>query len=378
MKFDFSRRARQTDFRCDRPSGLVPQFPSSVLLKNSSKLSRLMLGSALILAAISGPALADSVNIYSLRQTYLIQPLLDAFTKETGIETKVIFADKGLIERIAAEGENTPADVLVTADIGLLASAVERGITQPIKSAAVEANIPAPYRDPDGQWIGLTSRARVVYASKDRVVQDSITYEELADPKWKGKICSRSGQHPYNIALFASILAHKGEAEAKTWLTALKENLAVKPSGNDRAQAKAIFSGQCDLALANTYYMALMATNEKKPEQKEWAKSIKVLFPNAKDRGTHINLSGIVLTKYAPHKENAVKLIEFMTSDEAQSLYAELNNEYPLKEGVPASGIVKSWGELKPDTLPLAKIGASRKRASEMVDEVGFDQGPGS
>lgn len=339
-----------------------------------------LVGSVFMLIGASGVALADSnsVNVYSLRQTYLIQPLLDAFTKKTGIETNVIFADKGLIERIAAEGENTFADVLVTADIGLLMSAVEQGITQPIKSEIVEANIPTAYRDPKGQWVGLTSRARVIYASKDRVKQDSITYEELADPKWKGKICTRSGQHPYNLALFASIIAHKGEAEAKKWLQAVKENLTVKPSGNDRAQAKAIFSGQCDLALANTYYMALMEKNDKEPEQKEWAKSIKVLFPNAKDRGTHINLSGIVLTKHAPNKENATKLIEFLTSQEAQKIYAELNNEYPLKEGVPASEIVQSWGDLKPDTLPLVEVGKYRKRASEIVDEVGFDQGPSS
>ena len=331
-------------------------------------------------ALASGPVLADSntVNVYSLRQTYLIQPLLDAFEKKTGIETNVIFADKGLIERIAAEDENTYADVLVTADIGLLSSAVQQGITQPIESKTVEENIPETYRDPERKWVGLTSRARVVYASKDRVKQDSITYEELADPKWKGKICSRSGQHPYNVALFASVIAHKGEAEAKKWLAAVKENLARKPSGNDRAQAKAIFSGQCDLALANTYYMALMQKNEKEPEQQEWAKTIKVLFPDAEERGTHINLSGIVLTKHAPNKDNAIKLIEFLTSDEAQKLYAELNNEYPLKAGVPASDIVQSWGKLTPDDLPLAEIVKHRKRASEMVDEVGFDQGPSS
>lgn len=340
---------------------------------------RLLAGAAIV-AALSGPALADSnsVNVYSLRQTYLIQPLLDAFTEKTQIETNVIFADKGLIERIAAEGENTSADVLLTADIGLLNSAVEQGVTQPIASETVDANIPASYRHPEGQWIGLTSRARVVYASKERVEQDSITYEELADPKWKGKICSRSGQHPYNIALIASMIAHKGEDEAKKWLAAVKENLAVKPSGNDRAQAKAIFSGQCDLALANTYYMALMATNEKEPEQKEWAKSIKVLFPNANDRGTHINISGVALAKHAPNKDNAIRLIEYLTSDEAQKIYAELNNEYPLKAGVPLSEIVQSWGDLKPDSLSLSEIAAKRKRASEIVDEVGFDQGPSS
>ncbi len=335
---------------------------------------------ALVLAVASGPAYAESgeVNIYSLRQTYLIQPLLDSFTEETGIKTNVIFADKGLIERIAEEGENSPADLLLTADIVFLSAAVEQGISQPIESQIVEQNIPATYRDPEGQWVGLTARARVVYASKERVPQDSITYEELADPKWKGKICTRTGQHSYNVALFASMIAHKGEAEAKKWLEGLRENLARKPSGNDRAQAQGIFSGECDLAIANTYYMALMATNDEQPEQKEWAKTIKVLFPNAEDRGTHVNLSGAVLAKHAPNKENAIKLIEYLSSAEAQKIYAELNNEYPLLEGVELSEVVASWGELNPDTLPLAEIGANRKRASELVDEVGFDQGPSS
>jgi iron(III) transport system substrate-binding protein len=335
---------------------------------------------AVVLAAMSGPALAgaNDVNIYSLRQTSLIQPLLDAFTQKTGIKANVIFADKGLIERIAAEGASSPADLLLTADIGFLTSAVEQGIAQSIQSSTVEANIPANYRDPAGQWVGLTSRARVVYASKDRVKQDTISYEELADPKWKGKICVRSGQHPYNVALLAAMIAHRGEAEAKKWLQGVKENLAAKPAGGDREQAKAIFSGQCDLALGNTYYMALMATNDKQPEQQEWAKSVKVLFPNAGDRGTHVNISGVVLAKNAPNKDNAVKLIEFLTSEEAQKLYAELNNEYPLKTGVALSPVVQSWGDLKADPLPLAEIGKNRKRASELVDEVGFDQGPNS
>jgi iron(III) transport system substrate-binding protein len=338
------------------------------------------LGGALLLAAASSPAFAQSgeVNIYSLRQTSLIQPLLDAFTQKTGVKTNVIYADKGLIERIAAEGANSPADLLLTADIGFLDSAVQQGVTQPIESKTVEENIPAQYRDPAGQWVGLTSRARVIYASKDRVKQDAITYEELADPKWKGKICVRSGQHPYNLALIASIIAHDGEAKAKEWLKNVKANLATKPAGGDREQAKAIFSGQCDLALGNTYYMALMASNEKQPEQKEWAKAVKVLFPNAEGRGTHANVSGVVLAKHAPNKANAVKLIEYLTSEEAQKIYAELNNEYPLKSGVATSAVVSSWGKLKADDLSLAEIGKLRKRASELVDEVGFDQGPSS
>jgi len=341
--------------------------------------ARFLCGAALA-ASVATPALAQSkeVNVYSLRQTYLIQPLLDAFTKQTGIKTNVIFAQGGLIERIAAEGANSPADVLLTADIGFLAAAVEQGVTQPIKSEVVEKNIPANYRDPAGHWVGLTSRARVIYASKERVKADTITYEELADPKWRGKICVRSGQHVYNLALIASVIAHNGEAKAKEWLQGVKANLAAKPAGGDREQAKAIFSGQCDIALGNTYYMALMASNDKQPEQQEWAKAVKVLFPNAAGRGTHVNLSGVVLAKNAPNKENAVKLIEFLSSTEAQELYAEVNNEYPLQPGIKLSPVVQGWGTLKADPLPLAEIAKNRKRASELVDEVGFDQGPSS
>jgi iron(III) transport system substrate-binding protein len=331
-----------------------------------------------VMAAVATPAVADEVNIYSQRQNYLIQPLLDAFTKETGIKTNVIFAQSGLAERIAAEGANSPADLLLTADIGFLTAAVEQGITQPIQSETVAKNIPANYRDQAGQWVGLTSRARVVYASKERVKQDTITYQELADPKWKGKICVRSGQHAYNLALIASVIAHEGEAKAKEWLKGVKANLATKPAGGDREQAKAIFSGQCDIALGNTYYMALMASNDKEPDQKKWAESVKVLFPDAAGRGTHVNISGVALAKNAPHKANALKLVEFLTSDEAQKIYAELNNEYPLKAGVGLSPVVQSWGALKPDPLPLTEVGKHRKRASELVDEVGFDQGPSS
>jgi iron(III) transport system substrate-binding protein len=325
------------------------------------------------------PAAADGeVNIYSYRQPDLIKPLLDKFTEETGITTNVVSASSGLEERIAAEGANSPADVILSVDIGRLDGAKQLGITQPVESAVISENVPAQYRDPDGHWIGLTMRARVVYASKDRVDQDTITYEELADPKWKGKICTRSGQHVYNIGLFASLIANDGAEKAEETIKGIKENLAVKPAGGDRDQAKAILAGECDLALGNTYYVGLMATNEKEPEQKEWAQAIKVLFPNGEGRGTHVNISGASLAKNAPNRDNAVKLIEFLTSDEAQEIYANTNFEYPVKPGLEVNEIVASWGELKPDPLPLATIAADRKEASEIVDKVGYDDGPSS
>ncbi|ASY61792.1 Ferric iron ABC transporter, iron-binding protein [Sinorhizobium sojae CCBAU 05684] len=327
--------------------------------------------------AFSATARAEGeVNIYSYRQPDLIQPLLDAFTKETGITTNVLFLDKGLVERIQAEGANSPADVILTVDISRLTEAEEGGVTQPLANETINKDIPEHFRDPDGSWFGLTTRGRVVYASKERVAQDDITYEELADPKWKGKICTRDGQHSYNIGLFASMVAHHGEAEAEKWLTGLKNNLARKPDGNDRSQAKSIFAGECDLSLGNSYYVGLMITNDKQPEQKEWASAIKVLFPNAQDRGTHVNISGMALAKNAPNKDNAIKLMEFLSSGEAQKIYAEQVFEYPVKPGVEPSEVVKSFGSIKPDTLPLAEIAANRKKASELVDKVGYNDGP--
>ncbi len=334
---------------------------------------------AIALGCIASPGLAQGeVNIYSYRQPQLINPLLEAFTKKTGIKTNVVYAAAGLNERLAAEGQNSPVDLLFTVDAGRLSEAKDAGLTQPVSTPGLLTAIPATYRDPANHWYGLTMRGRVIYASKERVKQDAITYEDLADPKWKGKVCTRSGQHVYNTSLFATMIAHKGEAFTETWLKGLKENLAHKPAGGDREQARDIFSGKCDLAVGNTYYMALMEKNEKNPAQKQWAASIKVLFPNANDRGTHVNISGMALAKHAPNKDNAIKLMEYLASDEAQRLYAEANNEYPVSERVPASAIVQSWGKLNADPLPLENIAKYRKRASELVDKVGYDAGPGS
>ncbi|MDP3898749.1 MAG: Fe(3+) ABC transporter substrate-binding protein [Mesorhizobium sp.] len=323
-------------------------------------------------------AFADTVNIYSYRQPDLIKPVLDAFTAETGIKTELLFLDKGLEERIAAEGANSPADVILTVDISRLTAAKDKGVTQPLDDATVNANIPAEYRDPEGNWFGLTKRARVLYASKERVGDAPITYAELADPKWKGKICMRSGQHDYNLALFSAAIAHWGEAKTEEWMKGLKANLARKPDGGDRPQAKAIFSGECDIALGNTYYVGLMATNEKEPAEKEWAGAIKVIFPTFETGGTHVNISGAALAKNAPNRDNAVKLIQFLSSSKAQEVYAEQVFEYPVQPGLAASAIVQSFGTLTADTLPLADIAKNRKAASEMVDRVGLDDGPSS
>ncbi|MFD1745954.1 Fe(3+) ABC transporter substrate-binding protein [Rhizobium helianthi] len=332
-----------------------------------------------IAAAFSvSTAMADGeVNIYSYRQPELIKPLLDRFTQGTGIKTNVLFLDKGLVERIKAEGANSPADVILTVDIQRLTEAKDGDVVQPVSgNAVINKDIPASLRDTDNMWFGLTTRGRVVYASKERVAQNEITYEELADPKWKGKICIRDGQHAYNLALFASMIAHHGADYTEKWLTGLKNNLARKPDGNDRSQAKSIMAGECDISLGNTYYVGLMMTNEKAPEEKEWAKAIKVLFPNAADRGTHVNVSGMALAKNAPNKENALKLMEFLASGEAQKIYAEKVFEYPVMPGAEPSAIVKSFGTIKPDSLPLTDVAKHRKQASELVDKVAFNEGP--
>jgi iron(III) transport system substrate-binding protein len=334
------------------------------------------LAATLALFGAAFPAFADGeVNIYSYRQPELIQPLLDAFTKETGIKTNVLFLDKGLVERMTAEGENSPADVILTVDIARLTEAKDGGVTQAVKDDIINKDIPAGFRDPEGNWFGLTTRGRVVYASKERVKDTAITYEELADPKWKGKICMRDGQHSYNIGLFASMIAHHGADYTEKWLTGLKNNLVNKPNGSDRSQAKAIFAGECDLGIGNTYYVGVMLNNDKEPEQKDWANSLRVIFPNAADRGTHVNISGMAMAKNAPNKDNALKLMQFLSEGDAQKIYAEQVYEYPVLPGAEPSAVVKGFGEIKPDALPLTEIAKNRKQASELVDKVGFNEG---
>lgn len=336
--------------------------------------TRVPLLAAAMTAAVSGATFAQGeVNIYSYREPALIEPLLKAFTAKTGIKPNIVFASAGLNERMAAEGALSPADLLFTVDAGRLSEAKDAGLTQSVKSAALDV-VPAAYRDADGHWYGLTLRARVIYASKDRVRQDTITYAELADPKWKGRICTRPGQHIYNTSLTATIIAHTGEAATEKWLTGLKANLGRKPAGGDREAVRDVHSGQCDIAIANTYYMAAMLKN---PDQKAWADSVKILFPEAAGRGSHVNISGAALARHAKNKDNAVKLLEFLVSDEGQQIYASVNNEYPISPKVAASDVVKSWGTLKPDALPLDNIAKFRKRASELMDKVQFDQGAG-
>ena len=324
-----------------------------------------------LLIGIALPALAEEVNIYSHRQPELIQPLLDAFTAETGIDVNIAFVDKGMTERLIAEGARSPADLVLTVDIARLTEVVAAGVTQAVQSPILDANIPAAYRDPAGHWFGLTSRARIVYASKDRVKPGEVTtYEDLADPKWAGRICIRSGTNDYNIALTAAILSHHDTEYTTTWLQGLKANLAHKPAGGDRDQVKSIWAGECDIAVGNTYYIGQMLAD---PEQAAWAQSVTVIFPQFESGGSHMNISGIAMTKAAPNHDAALKLMEWLSGDAAQKIYAETNFEFPVKPGVARSDLVNSWGTFTPDSLALAEVAARRPAALKLIETVDFD-----
>jgi len=331
------------------------------------------LATIVTILTLTGTALqSDEINVYSYRQPELIKPLFDAFSKETGIDINIAFLKKGLVEKLLAEGDRSPADLVVTVDISRLNSVVEAGVTQSVSSEIINKNIPSKFRDPDGYWFGLTSRARIIYASRDRVSDGEVTtYEDLASPKWKGRICTRAGTNSYNLALTSSMIAHHGEAEAKKWLHSLKKNLARKPSGNDRAQVKSIWAGECDISIGNTYYMKKLLSNK---DQRAWAESVRIIFPKFENGGTHVNLSGIALTKAAPNKDNAIKLMEWLTGEDAQEIYAEKNGEYPLRPGSKPSKLVSSWGKLTPDTIPLITLAKLRPDSLRITEEVGFDE----
>ena len=325
----------------------------------------------LIVLACASPALAQEINVYSHRQPELIQPLVDAFTAETGIAVNVAFIDKGMAERLKAEGDRSPADLVLTVDIARLMEVANADVLQPVQSDVLEANIPETLRDPNDMWFGLTARARIVYASNERVAPGEVTtYEDLASEKWKGRICTRSGLHDYNIALLAAVVVHHGEKAATAWAEGLKSNLARKPDGGDRDQVKAIAAGECDIALGNTYYIGQMLAD---PEQAPAAESVSIVFPTFSTGGTHVNISGVAMTKSAPNRENALRFMEWLSGDVAQKIYAETNHEYPVKPGVERSALVASWGEFTADPTPLSDIAAARATALKIMETVNFD-----
>ncbi|KFC67252.1 Extracellular solute-binding protein, family 1 [Bosea sp. LC85] len=334
---------------------------------DKTRLSLIALASCLL----ATPVLAQSVNLYTTREPALLNPALEAFTKDTGIKVNAVFLKDGLQERIKAEGANSPADVMLVVDVGEINAAVDAGITQPVKSALVDKTVPAQLRGAQDNWVTLTKRGRVVVVSKERVKQDAITYEDLADPKWKGKFCIRAGQHPYNNAFFAAYLTHHGAEKTEAYLKALKANTARKPGGGDRDVARDILSGQCDIALINTYYIGLMSTATN--EQKGWFEAIKPLKTTFANGGTHVNVSAAAIAKHAPNKDNAVKLIEYMLSEKAQVLYGDGNFEFPVNADVKESAIVKLIGTVTPDKVALTDIAKNRKAAADLVDKAGFD-----
>jgi iron(III) transport system substrate-binding protein len=339
-----------------------------------SRLS-LLLSAALLTAALqSASALAaGEVNLYSARKEALIKPLLDRFTAQTGIQVNLITGKAdALLQRLQSEGRNTPADLFITTDAGRLHRATAAGLTQAVTSDLLHSAVPAAYREPDGHWFGLSLRARPIFYVKSRVSPEALsTYEALADPEWKGRVCIRSSGNIYNQSLVASMIAHSGEAASERWAEGLVGNLARSPKGGDRDQIKAAAVGECDLAVANTYYYGGMLSG-KDAAQRDAASKVAIFWPNQSDRGAHVNVSGAAVTAHARNRDNAVRLLEFLVQPDAQSWYAEVNFEYPVREDVAWSGLLESWGRFKSDSLNLSKLGENNARALMIMDRAGW------
>lgn len=334
----------------------------------------LMLGSTL-LAATAGTALAQQqeVNIYSSRHYDADKLIYAAFEKKTGILVNVIEGkDDELIERLKAEGRNSPADILLAVDAGRLWRAQDAGVLQPIKSALLEKAIPAAYREPEGYWFGLSARARVIIYNKAAVKPTELSsYEDLADPKWKGRILVRSSTNVYNQSLTGSILAAHGPEKTEAWAKGLVANFARPPQGGDIDQIKAVQAGEGDIAISNTYYFGRLV-NSSNPKERELAQKVAVFFPNQGDRGTHVNISGAGVVKYAPHKQAAITFLEFLATPEAQKIFAEANYEYPVVAGIPAHPVVAAWGDFKRDGLNAAIYGRNNAEALKIMDRAGW------
>lgn len=340
----------------------------------ASSMLSIAAGSLALLAA-AGPAPAAEVNVYTTREPGLIQPLFAAFSEATGIKVNTVFLQAGLAERVAAEGRNSPADVMMAVDIGNLVDLVRRDLVQPVQSSALESAVPAQWRDPEGRWFALTLRARAIFVSKERVAEPPRTYEDLADPRFKGRVCLRSGNHPYNTSLFSAMIVKYGEPATAEYLTALKSNLARRPGGGDREVARDILAGLCDVGLSNTYYEGIMLSGRGGEEQKRWGEAVRVVLPTFRDGvGTHVNISGAVVAKHAPNQAEAVKLLEFLVTPAAQHMYADLNFEHPVRPGTEIGPIVAGFGPLKPDSASPQAIADKRNEASLLVDRLGFDR----
>ena len=325
-----------------------------------------------VLLVVPVTAQQQVVNLYTTREPGLIQPILDAFTRDTGIKVNTVFLRDGLLERVKAEGERSPADLLMTVDAGNLIDLVNGGVTQGVQSRVLDTHVPASLRGRTGHWYALSLRDRVLYADKSLKLAN-FRYEDLARPEWKGRICIRSGQHPYNTSLIAAMIAHKGEQATEAWLRGVKANLARKPAGGDRDVARDILAGICDIGIANAYYVGQMKSAAPGSEQRAWGEAIQVVRPVFAGGGTHVNISGAAVARHAPNRGNAVKLLEYLMGERAQAIYAQANYEVPVRKGVALDPVVAGFGPLKADRLPLGEIIAQRKAASLLVDRVGFD-----
>ncbi|HLT51400.1 MAG TPA: Fe(3+) ABC transporter substrate-binding protein [Arenibacter sp.] len=335
----------------------------------------------LLVAAITtsflscGDAASDKnvVNIYTHRHYKADDKLFSQFTEETGIKVNIVNASADeLIQRLETEGEASKADVLITVDAGRLYRAQEKGLLQPISSEILEANIGPKFREKDGYWYGMTYRARIIAYAKDRVDPEEIkNYEDLTDPKWKGKVLIRSSENIYNQSLLASIIVAEGEEGAKRWAEGMVANMARNPKGSDRDQVKAVASGEGDIAVVNTYYIGLML-NDGNEEERKAGETVGIIFPDQEGRGTHINISGMGVTKYAPNKENAIKLMEFLSSESAQQTLANLNYEYPINPKAAKAAILKTWGDFKADSIDLYNLGKYNSEAVKIFDHAGW------
>jgi iron(III) transport system substrate-binding protein len=335
-----------------------------------------LLGVVALCAAVGFPAAATAngeVNLYSARQENLIKPLLDDFTRDTGIRVNLLTgrADE-LLQRLRLEDRNSPADVLITVDAGNLHQAKEAGVLATIESEILNERIPENLRDADGQWYGLSMRARPILYNKAKVDASELsTYEALTDPKWRGRICIRSSSNVYNQSMVSAMIATNGADAASVWAQGLVANFARPPQGGDRDQIQAAAAGVCDIAIANTYYLGAMLAGDD-ASQRQAAEQLGVFFPNQEDRGTHVNISGAGLTAHAPNRKNGIRLIEYLTSEEAQRWYAESNQEYPVRADVPASDILRSFGEFKADSLNLSLLGQHNAEAVRIMDRAGW------
>ena len=324
---------------------------------------------ALIVASFVGHSVASEVNVYSARKDKLIVPLLEQFKDKTGIKVNLITGKAAaLLSRIQSEGEASPADVLITVDAGNLHRAKEAGVSQVIRSDEVEAHIPKAFRDPGMHWVGLTKRARIIFYASDRVDPAFLSsYENLADPRWKGRICIRSSSNIYNQSLVASLMEANGEKAAESWAVGIVANMARKPTGGDTDQIRAVAAGQCDLAVANTYYYGRLLDSDTVKDQ-QVVDTVKPFFPNQTDRGAHVNISGAVVAKHAPNYDEAIQLLEFLVSDQGQSYYAKINHEFPVDDSVAVSPVLRSFGSFKTHNLNLSILGKNNKRAVMVMD----------